>query len=94
MIKDVRFMAATLRILDASGWSCGIDQARIQGLHLIALDAWNNEKITDVRFMAATLRILDASGYCGIDQAGIKGLQLVTLNVEDNEKIMNMIEKN
>jgi len=89
-ITDVRFMAATLRILHASRSDCGIDQAGIQGLKLVKLNASNNKKIKDVRFMAATLRILDAYGNCGIDQAGIQGIQLVQLKVSDNPTIKDV----
>ena len=39
-----------LKILDAS-YHCGIDQKGIEGLNLIKLDVYKNEKINNVSFM-------------------------------------------
>ncbi|XWV26684.1 hypothetical protein QJ857_gp0374 [Tupanvirus soda lake] len=58
-------MASTLKILDASGSNCGVDQDGINGLSLFKLNACNNPKIKNVSHMASTLKILDASGNCG-----------------------------
>ena len=72
--------------LNASGYSCGIDQLGIKSLDLIKLNAQNNPKIKDVRWMK-NLKELDSSYNSGIDQLGIKGLNLIKLYIWNNPKI-------
>ena len=87
-------MASTLKILNASGSYCGIDQNGIKDLHLTKLYASGNKKIKDVSQMASSLKILNTGGYCGIDQNGIKDLHLTELFVNYNEKIKNILSFN
>src|ERR1700742_2157661 len=83
-------MASTLKILNASGSYCGIDQNGIKDLHLTKLYASGNKKIKDVSQMASSLKILNVGGNCGIDQNGIKDLHLTKLNASGNEKIKDV----
>lgn len=87
-IRDVHFMK-NLKILNARGVCCGIDQAGIRGLNLQKLDAGYNKKITNISFMT-NLKILNISGSSGIGQTGIPGLDLWELVVADNDKIYDL----
>ena len=78
-IKNVNHMKKTLKKLNCSGYSSGIDQNGISQLNLIELRTSNNKKIQNVNHMKRTLKILLCRYNSGIDQNGILELNLIFL---------------
>ena len=89
MISTVAPFGATLRVLWATGSSCGIDDIGVStATCLQELCATNNPKLTSVAPFGPTLRRLWADANSGIDDAGLaNATRLEELHADGNPKI-------
>lgn len=89
-VTDISHLV-NLQILNASGYSCGINNNSLLSLtNLTELNTHNNSKITDVNHLIK-LRTLNAVYNSGISDNGIRLLtNLTELDVYDNSRIRNI----
>lgn len=89
-VTDIKHLV-NLQILNASGYSCRINNDTIMGLtNLTKLNTHNNSRITNVNHLKK-LRILNAIYNSGIDDTGISSLtNLTKLNIYDNDRITHI----